>query len=446
MLPSPLILFLRDAIIMLGLYASTKIITRRWKGLSQNLYLLCAALVTALLFAAHKSSPFTNIERMVDMIPIGILILYFAKVEFFPLKKAIVLTSIVIYTQMFVQAIFTMAGFHLNWVSMAMFGHSVSDILLHSVAATLAHFVFFAVGMYFARRPLQRLLENNQMLTIAAWGVSLTYLVPATLVAVFQWRMPYDFLWAAIPPGPLMAALTVAVAIPLACLIFYFRIYAVRQNTKMREAAQRDLEYYTQELEKQHLSMRQFRHDYKNILVSMSGFIQERDWEGLAAYYGTKIEKASALITKNNFTLDRLANIKVKEIKSILVSKLILAQNLDIDTAFEVDGDIDHICVDSVDLVRMLGIIMDNAIEELASQASGKLQVACYKIGASVTFVVQNTCCRPVPHLRQLTQAGFSTKGEGRGLGLHTLEQLVDAYPNITLRTCAKDDEFTQQL
>ena len=127
-------------------------------------------------------------------------------------------------------------------------------------------------------------------------------------------------------------------------------------------------------------------------------------------------------------------------------TKLMVAQNLDIDTTFEADGEIAHIPVDSVALVRMLGIILDNAIEELETLGQGKLLVACFKTEESVTFVVQNTCRPNIPQLHQLEQAGFSTKGEGRGLGLSNLAEITNSYPEIALWTSIKDGNFIQKL
>lgn len=215
---------------------------------------------------------------------------------------------------------------------------------------------------------------------------------------------------------------------------------------KRQQDEQRNLEYYMDEIEQQYATTRKFAHDYQNILSSLHNFIEEEDWGGLRQYYTSKIEVASETITKKSFALEGLSKVKVREIKSILAAKLMMAQNMGIESTFEASDEIDSIPADSVALVRMLGIIMDNAIEELAGINGGKLLVGCFKAGNGVTFVVQNTCRPNMPQLYQLKQPGFSTKGEARGLGLKNLSEIVDSYPNIALNTSIVRGNFIQKI
>jgi len=213
-----------------------------------------------------------------------------------------------------------------------------------------------------------------------------------------------------------------------------------------KEIENRTLLYYMDECERQQSVMRKFKHDYQNILISMNSFLDDDDLSGLKQYYTAKIKPASDVIMQGNFSLEQLGKIKVREIKSILAAKLTMAQNLGLDARFEAVDDVDHIPVDSVALVRMLGIILDNAIEELETLGTGQLLVACFKSETSVTFIVQNTCRTDMPSFRQLSQSGFSSKGVDRGTGLSNLSELAATYPNITLQTNVVDRNFIQRL
>jgi len=197
---------------------------------------------------------------------------------------------------------------------------------------------------------------------------------------------------------------------------------------------------------RQYTAMRKFKHDQGNILSSMDIFFKDDDWDGAKRYYNDKIKPAFDVITASDFALESLNKIKVQEIKGILTIKLAMAQNLGIDTRFDADEVIDSIPVDSIALVRMLGIILDNAIEELESLGSGTLLVGCFKVEGSVNFVVQNTCRSDMPMLQQLQKPRFTTKGKGRGLGLDNLTELTDSLPNVVLLTGIKDGQFTQKI
>jgi len=204
---------------------------------------------------------------------------------------------------------------------------------------------------------------------------------------------------------------------------------------------------YVEQIETQQSHIRKFRHDYQNILLSINGFVVENDFDGLKRYM-PKVNAASTIVTKDAFALENLSKIKDPEIKILLAEKLMRAQNIGTDISVTVDiyEEIDHIPVDSVTLVRMLGIILDNAIEALTELKSGTLSIACYKDRSSVAFVVQNTCSSNMPPYSQLRQQGFSTKSDGRGLGLSNLSELLGLHANAVLQSNIAKGNFTQKL
>ncbi|MCL2367008.1 MAG: GHKL domain-containing protein [Oscillospiraceae bacterium] len=219
-----------------------------------------------------------------------------------------------------------------------------------------------------------------------------------------------------------------------------------KYETQAKEAEQQSLERYTTELEHNQTAIRKFKHDYQNILLSIDAFLHDDDLSGLKEYYATHITSASHAIINHDIALEGLSRIKIKALKGILAAKLMLAQNLGIDTTFEADEEVSHIPIDPVILVRMLGIILDNAIEALTEIDDGKLSAGCFKREANVVFIVQNTCSANMPNLRQIFQTGFSTKGENRGLGLANLSELANSCTNVTLETRIEDNHFIQKL
>ena len=219
-----------------------------------------------------------------------------------------------------------------------------------------------------------------------------------------------------------------------------------KYEVQRKEDEQKALQFYTTEIEHQYMVVRKYQHDYQNILSSLYAFIEEGDMEKLKEYYMQNIAKTSEDIKRDKFALEALSKINVTEIKGILAAKLMKAQSLGIDTTFEAKDEINAVYMDSVALVRMLGIIMDNAIEELEQIKAGKLLVGCYKLGDGITFVIQNTCRPDTPEIYMLEKEGFSTKGEGRGLGLSNLSELVGLFENVALFTSIEDGNFIQKL
>ncbi|MDF9843916.1 two-component system sensor histidine kinase AgrC [Paenibacillus sp. PastF-1] len=238
---------------------------------------------------------------------------------------------------------------------------------------------------------------------------------------------------------------------------FYFilliGVFMVLTRSVMKEAVmqgkqeqyERLLEY-TDNLEMMYTDMQKFRHDYINILLSMSEYIRSKDMEGLSTYFDHKILPISQGMQNNNYKLGTLQNVKVQELKGILSSKLIRAQELHIDAVVEAVEPIEAINMDSVKLCRCLGIILDNAIEEAVKCEASNLRVALVKRSGGLLIAVANSCQPDGPELHQIFEKGFSTKGMGRGLGLSNLREIVSQCAGVTLDTYRKDGQFIQEL
>lgn len=250
----------------------------------------------------------------------------------------------------------------------------------------------------------------------------------------------------------LVVFLTIFVTIFLGSFIFYTKAIESRHQIQRKEDEQQSLLYYTTEIEKQAREMRKFKHDYQNILSSFEDFIYEGDLAGLKSYFNDTVQNASKRIMQESFALEGLSRIKIKEIKSILVSKLMSAQDKGIVVRFEARQDIDDIQMNTVALVRMLGIILDNAIEELEEikdyTPNANIIIGIWKEedADEVGLVIQNTCRSELPRLHELKKEGFSSKGEGRGLGLSNLLEIVDSQPNVFLQTSVSDNQFIQKI
>jgi len=122
------------------------------------------------------------------------------------------------------------------------------------------------------------------------------------------------------------------------------------------------------------------------------------------------------------------------------------AQESGIDVMFEAKDKINHLPLDSIVLVRSLGILLDNAIEELISLGEGTLRVGVLKGENDTTFIVQNTCRDDIERVHQLKQAGFSTRGKGRGIGLSNLTDLIKGHANMRVETTIDGNQFIQKI
>jgi len=448
-----LMIFIFFMLRYLAYYVAAKILTKDWKlRLKESVYIILASMFCTLVrmfpnidtivrlgggpVGVHPFRTFSIISS--SLLGIFLLFIYAYKVKSYSLKKAVIYTvfvDLIVYLPfLLVEFVFTsFLNLHSVWPR---------DQGLLAISQHLALFVLSALFAFILTKTLEKLRNainaNERLLTALAVGSAISRIVVfASLASTFVDGAILEY-WAII-------IVLGFIAVSLASFFLYSKILTARLALKQKETEHENLQFYLSEIEQQQTVIRKFKHDQQNLFTALDIYVQDKDWNGLMQFY-PKLRDASDIITKNEFELEGLSKIKVREVKNILIAKLVTAQSLEFNTKFEMGEEIDHIPADPVTMVRMLGIILDNAIEELQFLGGGVLNIACFRIEDSVNFVVQNTCRVDIPPLRQLRESGFSTKGKNRGLGLSNLYELIDSLPTATLMTDVEDGYFTQTL
>lgn len=244
--------------------------------------------------------------------------------------------------------------------------------------------------------------------------------------------------------------LTTAYSIITFC-IFITLVKNIQKEEHMNALLQQyeSLQHYTEELERTNLDMRAFKHDYINILSSLTGYIEENDMVGLRNVFENKITPIGNDFLKSSTRLSFLSHIKIPELKSLFSSKIIYAENQGVHVFIDIVDDVTSFPMDIIDLVRVLGIFLTNATEELLNlEQKDKLclNLGIVKKSGSTLILIQNTTAASSEMLASIYEAGYSTKGKGRGLGLYTARNIIGNYPNIVHSTSIQDGMFIQSL
>lgn len=95
---------------------------------------------------------------------------------------------------------------------------------------------------------------------------------------------------------------------------------------------------------------------------------------------------------------------------------------------------------DQVKLVRILGNLLDNAIDA-ATKVDHQVHLAIETTAAAVTFRIQNKFpTNDTVDLARISKSRFTTKPGHLGYGLTSIEQLANKQLNVTYKI--KDDTF----
>ncbi len=235
-------------------------------------------------------------------------------------------------------------------------------------------------------------------------------------------------------------------------LVMLFLLLAMRRSwleqiqTEAKQKALQDLQDYTHNLEVMYNGLRSFKHDYVNILLSISGYIENGDMDELKDFFETKIFPTKNLIDQGDYKLNQLSNIGVLEIKSLLSAKMIYAHESGIDVAIDIPDRVDSFLIDTVDLARILGIFLDNAIEAALETKQPQIGLNIIQNKSGVSIIISNRFWDNGMVLHRLKQKGFSTKTGHQGIGLSNAQKIISSYDNVLLETTMQHDCFVQHM
>lgn len=227
---------------------------------------------------------------------------------------------------------------------------------------------------------------------------------------------------------------------------YIFNKYTLNEmELSIREEEVEQMEEYSKTIEELYENMRKFKHDYKNILLSLYEFIEEKKYDDLEKYYKENILETESYVNSSDYTI-KLKNIKITPIKALIASKLIRATNNKINVFVDVSDEILRIPINYIDAIRILGNLLDNAIEGALETEEKCLNFGVVYKGSSIVFIIENSCRQDIPPIYKLLEKGFSTKGNNRGMGLSSVKQIVNEDENLTLNIEVNNGIFRIEL
>lgn len=213
---------------------------------------------------------------------------------------------------------------------------------------------------------------------------------------------------------------------------------------KQKKFEQKHLQTYTDEIVELYNEIRGFRHDYAGMLVSMQMAIDSRNLQEIDRVYNEVLIKANQKLRSEKYTYFDLNNIEDSALRSLIAQSIVYARKNDVEFTLEVKDIITRLSIDLLDLVRIMSILLNNAVEGAADSYLKQMEVAVIKMDFETVIVIQNSCKITMTPSEDLFALGFSTKGRNRGLGLNNVKEILDKYDNIILETEMEDNTFRQ--
>ena len=215
---------------------------------------------------------------------------------------------------------------------------------------------------------------------------------------------------------------------------------------EQKKFEQKHLQTYTDEIVTLYNEIRGFRHDYTGMLISLRMAIESKDLQEIDRVYSEVLVKANQKLRSDKYTYFDLNNIEDSALRSLIAQSIVNAKTNDVEYTLEVKDIITPLSMELLDLVRVMSVLLNNAVEGAVESYQKQLEVAIIKLDLETLVVIQNSCKKRKVKSEDLFELGFSTKGRHRGLGLNNVKEILGKYDNVILETEIDNDVFKQVI
>ena len=232
-------------------------------------------------------------------------------------------------------------------------------------------------------------------------------------------------------------------------LLAYFvvSVYSITRVFKLFLTNQKleTAEEYNKKLSSLNDSIRSFKHDFDNTLTTIGGFIRTNDMEGLKKYY-LELEDDSQRV--NNLYILNPEIVNNNGIYNLITQKYGKAEEKNIKVNITFLLDLSTLKMKIYEFARILGILLDNAIEASAESNEKIINMTFrndIKNSAQI-ITIENSYKDKTVNTEEIFQKGITGKENHQGLGLWKVKKIVDKNSNVYLFTNKNDKFFSQQL
>lgn len=221
-----------------------------------------------------------------------------------------------------------------------------------------------------------------------------------------------------------------------------YHIIKLQETTKSLENA----ETYNKTLSVLYDNVKAFKHDFENMVNMIGGYVKNNDIDGLREYY-SGLEKDYAKI-KNLSALNPTL-INNSGIYNLLIKKYNKANSIGVKMDLEYFFDFERLHMPIYQFSRMLGILIDNAIE--AAEASEEKHVLIRFRDSSFhhtqIIIIENSyCSQEKIDTKNIFKKGITGKDGHMGMGLWEVHEILMKNNNVNLITSTDENIFKQQI
>lgn len=281
-------------------------------------------------------------------------------------------------------------------------------------------------------RPMRRFV-NMKKAVIYTVAINLLQIAGSITVAVMS-LITGGHAFIGLPEQVLLCTMTL--------LVSWGAVLDIREAFSARKiASDADMlqDAYAQ-LEDLNGTLRAQRHDFMNHLQVVFSLLELEDYKEASDY----IERVYGDIRRVSRTL-KTAH---PAINALLAAKVSDCEARGVHVDLQIESPWIDLPVESWEMCRVLGNLIDNAMDAMKDTPEPRLLIRLSESVQSYTFAIANNGPMIQPSIAErIFQRGFSTKGEGRGMGLSIVRGIMESGGGkLTLTSDEKETRFEGML
>ncbi|WP_455583385.1 sensor histidine kinase [Lactiplantibacillus pentosus] len=244
---------------------------------------------------------------------------------------------------------------------------------------------------------------------------------------------------------PLIIAFFIMMIMMLWQMYFFISSYTKKQAADYQAQQNAQLNDYLKSVERQYLELRKFKHDYKNLMLSLQDSLTNGNSPEQTEYFKELIAQSAVETSLDSGKIVKVQHLGNETLRGLIVQKFLDAQAQGINLTVELNTENFVIHHELVDIIRIVGNLLDNAIE--ATQATADKQIICAfnTLNGTKEISVRNPTNQKID-ANKVFELGVSTKGAQRGFGLSNVHQLVAQHRNFFLDMNSQDSQVVMTL
>ncbi len=229
-------------------------------------------------------------------------------------------------------------------------------------------------------------------------------------------------------------------------VLLLYRVTFYKDRVVASSWEREGLKAYYRDLGNNLEAMQEIRHDIKNLFFTMGGFVDRSSDEEMKAFFWEKIYPQGESAIRQNELLSTIYQLPNEALRAFLYLKVsqIMQRKVQVFIRLNLQPEHFHLGMDIVDLTRVLGILLDNALEEAQQVPQGQVDIQISSNDHGCSYFVRNSVSHQT--VKSGVRPGVSTKGPGHGNGLLIVQRILSQYRTAVLNSCMQGQNFVQCL